>query len=81
MDRIAISETLATRINNSFFKNDNSFQRAMKQRVLLEIIFNRKYCEQNRHKTLATRIRNSFSQERRFFLAGKEVEASFGKNI
>ena len=32
-------------------------------------------------ETLATRIRNSFSQERGFFLAGKEVEGSSGKNV
>ena len=32
-------------------------------------------------ETLATRIGNSFSQEREFFLAGKEVEGSSGKNV
>ena len=31
--------------------------------------------------TLATRIGNSFSQVRGFFLAGKEVEDSSGKNV
>ena len=39
MDRIVISETLAARIGNSFLKNENSFQQAMKQRVFLERIF------------------------------------------
>ena len=47
MDRIAISETLAARIRNSFLKNENSFQQAMKQRVFLERIFSHKSYEQN----------------------------------
>ena len=83
MDRIAISGTLATRIGNSFLKNENSFQQAMKQRVLLERTFDRKSYEALRTEsvTLVTRIRNSFSQERGFFLAGKEVEGSSGKNV
>ena len=45
MDRIAISGTLATRIGNSFLKNENSFQQAMKQRVILERTFDRKFYE------------------------------------
>ena len=67
MDRIAISETLATRIGNPFFKNDNSFQRAMKQRVLLERIFNREYCEQNRN------FRNSCHKNPEFFFSGTTI--------
>lgn len=48
MDRVAILETLAARVGNSFLKNENSFQQVMKQRVLLERIFNQKSYEQNR---------------------------------
>ena len=62
MDRIAFSEILAPRIGDSFLKNENSFQQAMKQRVLLGRIFYRKSYEQNRISgTLVIRIRNSFS--------------------
>ena len=44
MDRIAISsETLAIRIGNSFLKNENSFGQAMKQRVLVERMFDRNF--------------------------------------
>ena len=32
-------------------------------------------------ETLVTRIGNSFSQEREFFLAGNEVESSSRKNV
>ena len=50
MDRIAISsETLAIRIGNSFLKNENSFGQAMKQRVLVERMFDRKSYKQNRN--------------------------------
>ena len=48
MDRVTILETLAARVGNSFLKNENSFQQVMKQRVLLERIFNQKSYEQNR---------------------------------
>ena len=47
MDRVAILETLTARMGNSFLKNENSFQQVMKQRVLLERIFNQKSYEQN----------------------------------
>ena len=70
MDRIAISETLATRIGNSF-------PQAMKQRVLLERISNRKSYEQNRN------FRNSCHKNPEFFssktrtLSGKQRSRSF----
>ena len=78
MGRIAISETLATRIGNYFLKNENSFQQAMEQRVLLERRFNRKSYEQNRnfrnscHKnpeffSLRARILSGRQRSRRFF--------------
>ena len=120
--RISISETLAPRTGNSFLRSENSFQRVMKKRVLLERMLNcnfRNSCYKSREffsqlkrilvrnensfqqavmqrvlleianltnrieisETLATRIRNSFSQERGFFLAGKEVEGSSGENV
>ena len=60
-------------------RNENSFQQAVMQRVLLEIANLTNRIEIS--ETLATRIRNSFSQERGFFLAGKEVEGSSGKNV
>ena len=69
MDRIAISETLATRIGNSF-------PQAMKQRVLLERISNRKSYEQNRN------FRNSCHKNPEFFssktrtLSGKQRSRS-----
>ena len=49
------------------------------QRVLLEIANLTNRIENS--ETLATRIRNSFSQERGFFLAGKEVEGSSRENV
>ena len=60
-------------------RNENSFQQAVMQRVLLEIANLTNRIEIS--ETLATRIRNSFSQERGFFLAGKEVEGSSGENV
>ena len=73
-NRIAISETLATRIGNYFLKNENSFSRQWSseffwKEYLMASLTNRIAISE----TLATRIRNSFSQERGFFLAGKEV--------
>ena len=70
MDRIAISETLATRIWNSF-------PQAMKQRVLLERISNRKSYDQNPN------FRNSCHKNPEFFssktrtLSGKQRSRSF----
>ena len=61
MDRNSISETHATRIGNSFLKKENSFRQAMKQRVLLERIFNRKSYEQDRN------FRNSCHKNPEFF--------------
>ena len=61
MDRNSISETHATRIRNSFLKKENSFRQAMKQRVLLERIFNRKSYEQDRN------FRNSCHKNPEFF--------------
>ena len=76
--RISISGSLATRTGNSFLKNENSFQQAMRQRVLLERIFNRKSYKQNRnfsnsyHKNpeiifSRTRILSGRQRSRRFF--------------
>ena len=78
LKRISISETLVPRSGNSFLKNENSFQQAMKQRVLLERIFNEKSYEQNCnfrnscHKNpefffSRTRILSSRQRSRRFF--------------
>ena len=82
MDRNSISETHATRIGNSFLKKENSFRQAMKQRVLLERIFNRKSYEQDRN------FRNSCHKNLEFFftktriLSGKQtVEGPSGKNV
>ena len=82
MDRNSISETHATRIGNSFLKKENSFRQAMKQRVLLERIFNRKSYEQDRN------FRNSCHKNPEFFfsrtriLSGKQtVEGPSGKNV
>ena len=67
MDRVAISETLATRIGNSFLNNENSFQQAMKQRVLLERIFNHKSYEQN------CNFRNSCHKNTEFFFSRTRI--------
>ena len=67
MDRIAISETLAARIGNSFLKNKHSFQQAMKQRVFLERIFSQKSYEQN------CNFRNSCHKNLEFFLVGMRI--------
>ena len=62
MDSVAISETLAARIGNSFLKNEHSFQQAMKQRVFLERIFVTNLMNRIAiSETLASRIWNSFS--------------------
>ena len=82
MDRIAISETLAARIRNSFLKNENSFQQAMKQRVLLERIFRHKSYEQNRNfRDSCLKNLEFFFVGIGFFLVGKEVKGSSGKNV
>ena len=70
MDRIAISETLAARIGNSFLKNEHSFQQEMKQRVFLERIFSHKSYEQNRN------FRNSCHKNLEFFFVGMRILSS-----
>ena len=60
MDRIAISETLAARIGNSF-------QQAMKQRVFLERIFSHKSYEQNHN------CRDSCLKNLEFFFVGMRI--------
>ena len=52
-------------------QNENSFGQAMKQKVNLEGMLNRNLTNRIAiSETLATRSRNSFSQERGFVLAG-----------
>ena len=58
--RISISETLAPRTGNSFLRSENSFQRVMKKRVLLERMLNCNF------RTLATRVGNFFLNSREF---------------
>ena len=70
MDRIAISETLATRIGNSF-------PQAMKQRVLLERISNRKSYEQNRNFRNSCHKNPEFFSSRTRTLSGKQRSRSF----
>ena len=70
MDRIAISETLATRIGNSF-------PQAMKQRVLLERISNRKSYEQNRNFRNSCHKNPEFFSSRTRTLSGKQRNRSF----
>ena len=87
--RVHLERMLNCNFRNSCYKsreffsqlvrNENSFQQAVMQRVLLEIANLTNRIEIS--ETLATRIRNSFSQERGFFLAGKEVEGSSGENV
>ena len=82
LKRISISKTLVPRSGNSFLKNENSFQQAMEQRVLLERMFNCKSHGQNcNFRNSCYKNREFFSQERDFFLAGNEAESSSGKNI
>ena len=74
MDRIAISETLAARIGNSFLKNEHSFQQAMKQRVFLERIFSYKSYKQNRN------FRNSCHKNLEFFFLGMRIISGRQRN-
>ena len=73
------SREFFSQLKRILVRNENSFQQAVMQRVLLEIANLTNRIEIS--ETLATRIRNSFSQERGFFLAGKEVEGSSGENV
>ena len=91
MDSIAISGTLAVRIGTSFLKNENYFWQAMKQKVLLERMFNRKSYKRNRnfsnscHKNpefFFSRTRTLFGRQwnRRFFWNGMFNYRSYEKN-
>ena len=80
--RISISETLVTRIGNSFLKSENSSWQKIKKKVFLERMFNSNLMKRIAiPETPVIRIGNSFSQEREFFLTGNEEENSSVQNV
>ena len=74
MNRVIITETLALRIGNSLLDNEDSFWQAMKQKVLLERIFNCKSYKQNRN------FRNSCHKKREFFFSRTKIIFAAVKN-
>ena len=77
MDGIAISETLATRIGNSFLKNEDSFWQARRKKVLLERMFNRKSYKQNRNFRNSCHKNPEFFSPRKSILFGRQLSRRF----